>query len=54
MRGGLGGSRRGGPNIGNGGYLFHYEAGTGWKYYGDGTGYDCSELDLIEAPFCTS
>jgi hypothetical protein len=36
-------------------YLFHHKAGTGWKYYGEGTGYDCKDLGLTEpAPFCIS
>jgi hypothetical protein len=44
-----------GPNVGDGVYLFHYKAGTGWKYYGDGSGYDCKDLGLNEpAPFCIS
>ncbi|MFE9193032.1 hypothetical protein ACFYL6_25860 [Micromonospora sp. NPDC007208] len=41
-----------GPTAGDGVYLFHYKAGTGWKYYGDGSGYDCKDLGLTEAPFC--
>ena len=44
-----------GPDTGDGVYLFHYKAGTGWKYYGDGSGYDCKDLGLNEpAPFCIS
>ncbi len=44
-----------GPSVGDGVYLFHYKAGTGWKYYGAGSGYDCKDLGLTEpAPFCTS
>jgi hypothetical protein len=44
-----------GPNTGDGVYLFHYKAGTGWKYYGEGSGYDCEDLGLSEpAPFCIS
>jgi len=44
-----------GGNAGDGVYLFHYKAGTGWKYYGEGSGYDCEELGLNEpAPFCIS
>ncbi|MGC4755417.1 hypothetical protein [Micromonospora trifolii] len=44
-----------GPNAGDGVYLFHYVTGTGWKYYGDGSGYDCKDLGLTEpAPFCIS
>ncbi|MFI0794337.1 hypothetical protein ACH4OY_16870 [Micromonospora rubida] len=44
-----------GPNGGDGVYLFHYNAGTGWKYYGAGSGYDCKDLGLTEpAPFCIS
>ncbi|WP_328340749.1 SPOR domain-containing protein [Micromonospora sp. NBC_00421] len=44
-----------GPKAGDGVYLFHYTAGTGWKYYGEGSGYDCKDLGLTEpAPFCIS
>ncbi|MGC4868659.1 hypothetical protein ACLQ3B_24845 [Micromonospora sp. DT53] len=44
-----------GPTEGDGVYLFHFVAGTGWKYYGDGSGYDCKDLGLREpAPFCIS
>nr|WTA65515.1 hypothetical protein OHB51_23755 [Micromonospora sp. NBC_00855] len=44
-----------GPTAGDGVYLFHYVTGTGWKYYGDGSGYDCKDLGLNEpAPFCIS
>ncbi|MCG5446011.1 hypothetical protein NIE79_004575 [Micromonospora sp. NIE79] len=44
-----------GPTAGDGVYLFHYVTGTGWKYYGDGSGYDCKDLGLTEpAPFCIS
>ncbi|MEU8327740.1 hypothetical protein [Micromonospora sp. NPDC048839] len=43
-----------GPTAGDGWYLFHFVAGTGWKYYGDGSGYDCVDLGLKEAPFCIS
>ena len=44
-----------GGNAGDGVYLFHYKAGTGWKYYGEGSGYDCKDLGLNEpAPFCIS
>ncbi|MFI9641371.1 hypothetical protein ACIG87_15125 [Micromonospora sp. NPDC051925] len=44
-----------GANVGDGVYLFHYKAGTGWKYYGEGSGYDCKDLGLTEsAPFCIS
>jgi hypothetical protein len=44
-----------GPSAGDGVYLFHYKAGTGWKYYGEGSGYDCKDLGLTEpAPFCIS
>lgn len=43
-----------GPNPGDGVYLFHLKAG-GWKYYGEGSGYDCKDLGLKEpAPFCVS
>ncbi|WP_039905365.1 hypothetical protein [Micromonospora lupini] len=41
-----------GPGVGDGSYLFHFVPGTGWKYYGDGSGYDCVDLGLKEAPFC--
>ncbi|MEU7750871.1 hypothetical protein AB0B57_21250 [Micromonospora sp. NPDC049101] len=44
-----------GPNPGDGVYLFRFVVGTGWKYYGDGSGYDCKDLGLAEpAPFCIS
>ncbi|WP_444947883.1 hypothetical protein [Micromonospora ureilytica] len=44
-----------GPKAGDGVYLFHFVTGTGWKYYGDGSGYDCKDLGLTEpAPFCIS
>ncbi|GAA0524231.1 hypothetical protein GCM10010172_00800 [Paractinoplanes ferrugineus] len=44
-----------GANVGDGVYLFHYKAGTGWKYYGDGSGYDCKDLGITKpAPFCVS
>ena len=44
-----------GPTAGDGVYLFHYTAGTGWKYYDQGSGWDCKELGLSEpAPFCIS
>ncbi|MEU7590397.1 hypothetical protein AB0A95_29400 [Micromonospora sp. NPDC049230] len=35
-------------------YLFHYSAGTGWRYHDQGSGWNCTDLDLIRpAPFCT-
>ncbi|MGC5311361.1 hypothetical protein [Micromonospora zamorensis] len=43
-----------GPTAGDGVYIFHFVKGTGWKYYGDGSGYDCVDLGLTEAPFCIS
>ncbi|GGM11959.1 MULTISPECIES: hypothetical protein [Micromonospora] len=44
-----------GPNVGDGVYLFRHTAGTGWKYYGEGSGYDCADLGVTEpAPFCIS
>ena len=43
-----------GPNAGDGVYIFQYKAATGWKYYGDGSGYDCADLGIKEAPFCIS
>lgn len=44
-----------GSKAGDGVYLFHYVAATGWKYYGEGSGYDCADLGLKEpAPFCIS
>jgi hypothetical protein len=44
-----------GPTAGDGVYLFHYKAATGWRYYGEGSGYDCKDLGLKEpAPFCIS
>ena len=44
-----------GGSAGDGVYLFHYKDGTGWKYYGEGSGYDCKDLGLDEpAPFCIS
>lgn len=42
------------PAPADGVYLFHYTAGKGWRYYGEGSGYDCSDLGLKEAPFCIS
>ncbi|MEU1606501.1 hypothetical protein [Micromonospora matsumotoense] len=37
-------------------YLFHYTAGTGWRFHDQGNGWDCKkDLDLTEpASFCTS
>lgn len=36
-------------------YLFHYTAGTGWRFHDQGTGWDCRDLGLTEpASFCTS
>ena len=36
-------------------YLFHYQPGTGWRYYDQGSSWACKDLDLTEpAPFCTS
>jgi hypothetical protein len=41
------------PASGNGIYLFHYKAGTGWRYYDEGTGWNCKDLGLTEATtFC--
>ncbi|MGC5311363.1 hypothetical protein [Micromonospora zamorensis] len=43
------------PDAGSVIYLFHYEAGTGWRYQDQGTGWDCEELGLTEpASFCVS
>ncbi|MFY1705582.1 hypothetical protein ACN28G_28360 [Micromonospora sp. WMMA1923] len=43
------------PGGGSVRYLFHYTAGTGWRYHDQGTEWDCAELGLTEpAPFCTS
>ncbi|WP_410816440.1 hypothetical protein [Micromonospora sp. 050-3] len=36
-------------------YLFHYTAGTGWRFQDQGTGWDCKDLGLTEpASFCVS
>ena len=36
-------------------YLFHYTAGTGWRFQDQGTGWDCDDLGLTEpASFCIS
>ncbi|MCG5438087.1 hypothetical protein [Micromonospora foliorum] len=36
-------------------YLFHYTAGTGWRYHDQGPGWNCADLGLTEpASFCTS
>ncbi|MBQ0988620.1 hypothetical protein PSH03_003997 [Micromonospora sp. PSH03] len=36
-------------------YLFHYTAGTGWRFQDQGTGWECKDLGLTEpASFCTS
>ncbi len=44
-----------GSRAADGFYLFHYTAGPGWRFYGEGSGYECKELGLTEpAPFCTS
>ncbi|WP_328340746.1 hypothetical protein [Micromonospora sp. NBC_00421] len=43
------------PAGGNVRYLFHYTIDTGWRYYEQGTGWECKELGLTRpAPFCTS
>jgi hypothetical protein len=43
-----------GPSPGDGFYLFHYKAGTGWRYHSQGSGYQCSDLgiDSSDPPFC--
>jgi hypothetical protein len=44
-----------GPEAGDGVYLFHFKEGAGWRYYGEGSGYDCKDLKIEEpAPFCIS
>jgi hypothetical protein len=44
-----------GPGVGDGVYLFKYKAGTGWRYYDQGSGIDCADLGLKRpAPFCIS
>lgn len=36
-------------------YLFHYTAGTGWRYHDQGSRWKCADLGLDEpAPFCSS
>ncbi|MEU1587275.1 hypothetical protein [Micromonospora sp. NPDC005710] len=36
-------------------YLFHYTAGTGWRFQDQGNGWDCKALGLTQpASFCTS
>ncbi|HWS32230.1 MAG TPA: hypothetical protein VN408_05740 [Actinoplanes sp.] len=42
-----------GPNPGDGVYLFK-KTGSTWKLHGEGSGYDCRDLGLDEAPFCVS
>jgi hypothetical protein len=43
------------PAAGDGVYLFHYKTGTGWRYYDEGTGWDCEDLRITgPAPFCVS
>ncbi|MCG5468301.1 hypothetical protein LADH09A_002161 [Micromonospora sp. LAH09] len=43
------------PDAGGVIYLFHYTAGTGWRFQEQGTGWDCGDLGLTEpASFCTS
>jgi hypothetical protein len=42
-----------GPYPGDGFYLFHHQAGAGWKYHSQGSGYHCEEIGIHEpAPFC--
>lgn len=42
------------PTGGNVRYLFHYTAGTGWRFHEQGTEWDCQDLGLTRpAPFCT-
>lgn len=43
------------PAAGNIRYLFHFTAGTGWRYQEQGTGWSCKELGITQpSPFCTS
>ncbi|MEV6637701.1 hypothetical protein AB0M54_43925 [Actinoplanes sp. NPDC051470] len=42
-----------GPATGDGVYLFRNQAGSGWRYHSQGSGYHCKELGINEAaPFC--
>jgi hypothetical protein len=43
-----------GPNRGDGIYLFKYQAGKGWRYHSQGSGYLCQELGITSGkpPFC--
>ena len=44
-----------GPGIGDGVYLFKTKNGTAWRYYDQGSGWDCADLGLKSpAPFCIS
>lgn len=42
-----------GPSQGDGVYLFQ-KTGTTWKYHSQGSGFDCKDLGIDEAPFCIS
>lgn len=41
------------PTPADGFYLFK-KSGADWKYHSEGSGYECEELGLTEAPFCVS
>lgn len=47
-------ARPDGPNHGDGDYLFHYKAGTGWKYHSQGSAFNCEDLGITSGnpPFC--
>ncbi|NMO53886.1 hypothetical protein HH310_22235 [Actinoplanes sp. TBRC 11911] len=43
-----------GPTVGDGFDLFRYQAGKGWRYHSQGSGYHCKDLGIDEpAPFCS-
>ncbi|MDG4788722.1 hypothetical protein O7626_22820 [Micromonospora sp. WMMD1102] len=43
-----------GPTVGDGAYLFHHRAGTGWRYHSRGSGFYCEDLGITSGnpPFC--
>ncbi|NMO53884.1 hypothetical protein HH310_22225 [Actinoplanes sp. TBRC 11911] len=43
------------PGVGDGIYLFHYKASTGWQYHSQGSAYDCKDLGITTGnpPFCS-
>jgi hypothetical protein len=42
------------PTVGDGFFLFHYQAGTGWRFHSEGSGYHCKDLGITTGnpPFC--